>query len=470
MLQPYEWLEGWRGVLDLYASTWILVFTAALSALWLAAGIVGSRIPEPVDGSPAPPRAWPRRRAVAGAALLLALCATQAWLHRGEKNPFLASSRPDLGIERWTNADGYATLLDGHLAQGDGLALLPLVRLFRAEAPLEPTEFDRRAGHLYLVSLVQGVLGTYWGFVGINVVAWWSASLLVWWLARRRWPGEAVPALAALLVATGQGFVFLSSAPQAHVPALAGFALVLALSDRLGTWQRAPARSGAARGAKIGWAAGAAGLVYLTYVPSLLFLCLYGAPLRRWRAILAASIVALALVLGWQAAGSAIGLRFSGGNNDLIGEAAGGWLRVTTTGVQEVLGHLHHGSLRGILVGAFYYPWWALAVVGLCTSRPEARRWSLAVLVAGALPAIAFATRFQLPRVAYFAYPAVYVLAAQGIVWLAAHAPVPARLARWGRPAIGGLLALGLALLSNADLAGEYHLTHWFHNSMGTVW
>ena len=69
----------------------------------------------------------------------------------------------------------------------------------------------------------------------------------------------------------------------------------------------------------------------------------------------------------------------------------------------------------GSSVGAFPYPFWLLAGLGLLVSPRRARIWALAVFVAAVLPAIAFSTRFHLPRLAYFAYPALYLLAGAGI-------------------------------------------------------
>ena len=66
-------------------------------------------------------------------------CASWGWsTHAGDRNGFLASSRPESGVEAWTSADGYATVLDGIPAQGDGLFLLPLLKTFLDEGPPGP--------------------------------------------------------------------------------------------------------------------------------------------------------------------------------------------------------------------------------------------------------------------------------------------------------------------------------------------
>jgi hypothetical protein len=435
-----------------------------------------------LSGTARPPWWW--------AAVLLALCTLELLTHTGEQNGWVASSRPTSGVETWTTADGYAILFDGIPAQGDGLALLPMLSLFAGDAPPRPSEFDRRAGHVYLVSLLQRPLGLYWSFAAVNLVSWWIAALAVWWLGRRRWPESSVPWLASAFVATGQGFTFVAAAPQAHGVALASFAAVLALAEALRVWQAPSARSGLGNWAKLGWAVGAAGLIYLANVPALIFLWLYAAAraprramLLRWLAgVATASLVALAIVAAWQVYASALlGLSFAGGNNDLVGEAARGWISDVRRGMMYVVGQLHADSPRGILGAAFYYPWWLLAVIGYAASDRENRRWTLAIILAASLPTIAFSTRFGLPRVAYFMFPAVYLLAARGVEIAAirllnplrATVAAPHTLREAFRPAplaVAGALALGLILMGNVDLLGNQQLNLWFHYSQGNGW
>jgi hypothetical protein len=490
---PGDWMATWRGVLELGASLWIVGFIASLPALWVleAAAVRLARwrrrdLPPPGSGplrsadSPALPGgkgnvAAPAdaaaaaslsiRKTAAWAAVLLAVCLAELLLHEGERNPFVATSRPESGVVDWTVADGYATLLDGRIAQGDGLFLLPLLRLFLGERPPEPSEFDRRAGHVFLVSLLAKPLGAYWAFAAVNLLSWWLASLAVWWLARRRWPGTPVPSIAGLLTATGQGFIFMSTAPQAHAAAFAAFALVLALTEALRLWRPdAPLRAWL----RAGWAAGAAGLIYLVYLPCLLYFWLFGLARGRLSGLAVASLAALTVVLGWERfASGLLGLSFSGGNNDLAGEALGGWVNLSRASAAHVVGQLHGSSVRGLLVGAFYYPWWLLAVCGLAVSTAEARRWALAVMLAAALPAVAFTTRFNLPRVAYFMYPALYPLAAAGIVWLAGTIGGRSAVTRW---VVMAALTGGLVALTNLDVVGVQRLALWFHHSAGREW
>ena len=460
---PAEWMATWRGVSDLAASLWLLGFFVALPAIWVVGAVIGRWRAGGVGGVSAGAHSGRGARLGYGwPVALLLVCALELALHNGERNPFVATSRPDAGVETWTTADGYAMLLDGQIAQGDGHFLLAQLRLFLGDAPPEGSEFDRRAGHVYLVSLLNAPLGAYWAFAGLNMLAWWAASLAVWWLGAQRWPGTLTPWIASLLTATGHGFIFMAAAPQAHAVAFGAFALLLALIDRSGV----QTGGSVATWARLGWTIGAAGLVYLVHLPALVALWLLGAARARLSGLLMATGVALAVVLSWEAVGGrALGLTFSGGNNDLAGEAARGWMNVATRSASHLVGQLSASSIRGLFGGAYWYPWWALAVAGWWVSGGENRRWTLAVLVAVALPAIAFTTRFNLPRVAYFTFPAVYLLC--GAALSAALRAAPTRIAGW---AVLALAMAGLVSLSNADLVGLQQLYLWFHYSQGNQW
>ena len=465
---PADWMASWSGIADLAASLWLLAFFVTLPVLWAAEAVVIRLRRGPYASVPAVTRAtWEgptrvgRLRAAWPVALLL-VCGIELALHHSERSPFVATSRPDAGVEAWTTGDGYALLLDGHVAQGDGLFLLPMLELFLGDKPPSPSEFDRRAGHVYLVSLLASPLGAYWGFAGLNLLCWWAASWAVWWLGERRWPGTPVSWIASLLTATGHGFIFMATAPQAHAPAFASFALLLALADRLSVTTGGTLRAWA----RIGWAVGAAGLVYLVHLPALLVVWLAGLRHARLAGLALCGALALAIVLAWELVGGRLlGLSFSGGNNNLAGEALRGWLGLARGGASHLVGQLHASSLRGLFGGAFWYPWWALAVAGWWVSSTENRRWTLAIVVAAALPAIAFTTRFNLPRVAYFMFPAIYLLCGAGIGALT-RGSLPRSL---GVAAAIALIAL-LVALSNADVIGLQQLYLWFHYSQGNKW
>ena len=409
-------------------------------------------------------------------AVAIVLTCTVEWhLHGDAANPFLATSRPEAGMENWTNADGYATILDGHPAQGDGLFLLNLLGLFMGDRPAIFGEFDRRAGHVYLVSLLQAPLGTYWAFAITNLLAWITSAFAVWRLGWRRWPNRAVGEVAAIMVATGQGFIFMSSAPQAHPTAFAAFAVVLVLLDEVGLWTSRGAAE--VRGAvAAAWATGIAGLLYFGHIPLALMTWVFGTGRIRTAVLMGLTLGSFAIATTWQWYGEwLLGLRFSGGNNDLAGGAVRIWLRIMSEGLWSFRWQFHAGSIRGLLIGAFYYPWWVLALIGLAITAYRTRAWALAVFVGAIAPAIAFSPQFRLPRVAYFAFPAVYLLAAAGLVAVASALTPNSvltneRTRQLFRGAIVAAGLAGLALLTNLDLLGNQTFTVWFHQAQENEW
>jgi len=467
-------------LLDLSVSLWVTFWAATYAAMrvgavvptvagWFPGDRIGSGQPSKPHGASSPIRTWVLALAIA------ATCAAEWHVHGGEANPFLATSRPEAGMENWTNADGYSTILDGYPAQGDGLFLLNLLGLFMGDRPAISGEFDRRAGHVYLVSLLQAPLGTYRAFATVNLIAWITSAFAVWRLGWRRWPDRAVGEVAAVMVATGQGFIFMSTAPQAHPTAYAAFVVVLVLLDEVDIWTaRGPSQL---RGSIVAaWAMGVAGLLYFGHIPLAFVTWVFGAGRVRPAILAGITVTAFAIATAWQWYGELLlGLRFSGGNNDLAGGAVKIWLRIMSEGLWSFRWQFHAGSIRGLLVGTFYYPWWILALFGLAVTTSRTRTWALAVLVGSIAPAIAFSPQFRLPRVSYFAFPAVYLLAAAGLIALAS-AVVPSGKTsdqRIGTIARGVIIATGLAVLAvltNLDLAGDQTFTVWFHQAQDNAW
>ena len=219
---------------------------------------------------------------------------------------------------------------------------------------------------------------------------------------------RTVGEVAAVMVATGQGFIFMSTAPQAHPTAYAAFVVVLVLLDEVDIWTaRGPSQL---RGAIVAaWAMGVAGLLYFGHIPLAFVTWVFGAGRVRPAILAGITVTAFAIATAWQWYGELLlGLRFSGGNNDLAGGAVKIWLRIMSEGLWSFRWQFHAGSIRGLLVGTFYYPWWILALFGLAVTTSRTRTWALAVLVGSIAPAIAFSPQFRLPRVSYFAFPAVY--------------------------------------------------------------
>ncbi|MSQ43067.1 MAG: hypothetical protein EXR45_02490 [Chloroflexi bacterium] len=471
-------------LLDLAVSLWATIWVGAFAAISIGSvnpgvrGLFGSDTRLFEQDPPSGPSSFRSGKRVWGFAILLALICVAEWgTHGGARNGFLASSRPEAGMEDWTAADGYATVLDGHPAQGDGLFLLNLVGLFTAERPAISGEFDRRAGHVWLASLLHRPFGSYWAFALVNLAGWYASAIGVWWLGRRRWPQTWTGELAALMVATGQGFIFMSTAPQAHPAAFGAFVIGLMVFDHLNLWSVVQTRReqwAAILGSA--WMTGIAGLLYFGHIPLLLTTWIFGGPRMRVQPLLAVSAGALAIVTAWQVVGeNLLGLRFSGGNNDLAGGAIRIWLRIISEGAWSLRWQFHAGSIRGLLVGAFYYPWWILAIIGIFASPRRSRTWALCILAGTLLPAIAFAPQFRLPRAAYFAFPAVYLLAGAALYMIsqAIATRFATRSDHW-RTAAGlvacAVVIAGLATLTNLDLTGDQTFNVWFHEAQGNSW
>ncbi|MCX5985018.1 MAG: hypothetical protein NTX54_00665 [Chloroflexi bacterium] len=406
----------------------------------------------------------------------LGLCSLEWYLHRDDRNPFLASSRPEANVDTWLTADGYAMLLDGHIAQNDGTSLLPMLRMFTGDARPAPSEFDARAGHLYFVSFLVPWLGTYWAFAGTNLVFWWLAVVSVWWLGNRNWSKKSIGLIGAVLVATSQGFIFMGTAPQPHAVAFGLFGVLLVAHDLLLNRRLDASFSKAVR---FGWATGSSGLIYFVHVPSLIYLWL-AMPLRtHWRVMVIGTLTTLSILTVWQIIGSYLGLSFSGGNSALATEAVANWVTIFRGGLQNIAAWGHYSRPRGTMLGAFWYPWWILAAIGWWKSPRIARNWAMVVLIAAFAPALLFTTRFQLPRVAFFAYPGMLLLASVGIDEIAklssrivssfASGTAPVRREAYIATVISILVAL--ATVTNRDLiTGSLRFAVNFHYALGTEW
>ena len=467
-----DYLGQWSALADHYVG---LFLTILIAGIGVSQFILNTRRmplaswPRPPDRLSGQRRSASLRthwRSAATSLAIISLCTLEWGLHLDDRNPWLASSRPEANEDRWLGADGYAMLLDGHLAQNDGTFLLDLARTFLDEAPPIPGGFDRRAGHVYLVSTLIRPFGAYWGFLLTNLVAWCGAALLIRWIGNRLWPGTSTGTIGAILVATGQGFIFTGTAPQAHAVAYGALAVLLALAER---WNVPTTGARLATWARLGWLTGVGGLIYFVHLPFLLYAALDANLRRDWRGLGVASATALTILYAWQVVGDAIGLNFAGGNNDLSGEAITNWVRIARGGLQELVAWGHYSSPRGVLVGAFWLPWIALAAAGWWVSPARARRWAAAVCVAGFAPALAFTTRFQLPRVAYFAYPGVLLLVGAAIASLSAI--VARHYGTRAGVAIAGTLLLCLGAVTNLDIfTGSLRFAVDFHYAPGTEW
>jgi hypothetical protein len=410
-------------------------------------------------------------------AALGVICLAGVLTHTGSRNGFLASSRPvysDYSGLADLPAEGYVSWLGSVPVLHDAESFIRLVALFLGQHGPEQTGFlDRRAGYAYLVALVVPWSGAYAGFLAANVLLWWASAAATFWLVRCRWGDTSLAWATSLLVAAGHGFVFMAGLPMSYVAAYAGMALLLALGERLEVF-RAPRWSA---WLVLGWGAGVASTIYFTHVPIAIFWWVYGLRRVPWRYLAGATALAFAISFSWEVVGtSLVGLAFLTDNTAQVGEAIGRWLANVEAPWSAMADYFRGSSIRGTLLGAFWYPWWLLAAVGFAASTRADREWALAVGIAGLVPALAILAMLPLPRIAYYMYPAVYVMAAKGALALGHLA------ARWftggagvgaSRPvalAVAAAALAGLCLASNVDLVGFELPNVWFHFSAGSRW
>lgn len=401
------------------------------------------------------------RRTVVWLGILAFLCAAQLASHTGRRSGFLESSRPVHSVNELLPGDGYVSWVGTVPVLHDADGLLTLTALFLGDRGPEATGIlDRRAAYAYLASLMIPSTGAYTGFMLVNWIFWWAGAASMYWFVGQRWRSERLAVAVSFLVATGNGFVFMAGVPMSYLPAYASVAIILALSEWLGAFDRHPTLR---VWLLLGWAAGVASTIYFAHIPLLIFWWVYGARRIPWRCLVAATFLVLGISLGWELVGrTLVGLEFTTDNSSAIDSSLRGWLSTVLRPWHEMLIYLRGGpvagaaAIRGTLLSAFPYPWWALASLGFITSPPEDRTWALALVMAGLVPAIVILSLLPLPRGAFYMYPAVYFMAARGALRL--------------RPVAGGAALVLLALVSNLDLLGVHRFVTHFHESMGAAW
>ena len=394
-------------------------------------------------------------------ALLALLCTVELVTHTGRRSGFLESSRPVLSVNHLLPGDGYVSWVGTVPVLHDADGLLTLTSFFLGERGPEATGIlDRRAAYAYLASLTIPLAGAYPGFMLVNALFWWAGGVAVYWLVRRRWRSEPLAIAVSFLVATGNGFIFMAGVPMSYLAAYATFALILALAEWLGAFER---HASLRAWLLLGWAAGVASTIYFAHIPLLIVWWVYGLRRAPWRCLVAATLLVLGISTAWELFGrTLVELEFTTDNSSAIDASFRGWLAAFQRPFAELLVYLRGGpvagaaAIRGTLLSAFPYPWWALAALGFVTSPPEDRSWALALVMGGLVPAIVILSLLPLPRGAFYMYPAVYFMAARGAL-------------RLGR--VAGPLALGgLALVSNLDLFGVRIFISRFHESLGAAW
>jgi hypothetical protein len=410
-----------------------------------------------------------------GAVVLAALVLAQTMTHLDVRSAYLYMTLPGFPVGAGTGADGYMYWLETHPTYQESWQFARQAAIYDgAETELTTGDHDARAAYSYLGALLAGPLGYFGAFVTLNVLFWLVASLATWYLAAALLGNGPAAYAAALLTATGQGFVFMAGTPMSYVAGYAWGAVLLALAAR---WRLFGWQSRATRWLIWGWLCGVAGLFYFTHIVLVGTAWVFG--LRRVPIghLVLYTAVALAIPGTWFLFGHyAIGLQF---RETTAQDLAGSVRRLADIATHTPLllpDAAGEHSVRA-LVGGYYYAVLALAAAGMVAAPPRRRAWYLAVALCGLGPAFVLHMIPVTQRYGYLAYPAIHVAAAEGAWrlgrecqrWLAAFATrVPVTLLRGAySPASVGCWAYGaLALVvviqlvqANADLWRVYHFS-----------
>ncbi len=499
-------LEAWLNLgLAFFASSYLLL--AILDGLWRSLQRwrqVNGRAAAAPHPSPVGTDNTARRAAQTGSALrlgsylrrwsvpsLLALVvAVEILAHAGPRSPHVTGLQPTRSPGAFTHAEGYISFLGGvpvYLeAQNE---VVPLAMAFSGEVASGQNlggPNDDRAGYAYLLALAASVLSYYPAGLLINGLFWWLASMAVWSLGRTFFGNGPRAIAAALLTATSQGLTFWSATPMSYVVGLAWFAILLAVATRwrIAGWGGAAVRHRLA----FGWLVGVTGLFYVVPQVALGWMGMFVLRRAAWWGILFAAAMAVALLRVWQVAGKMGGLAFDPRVVASLGYVGGqptlaNWLEFWAQVPQPLLTDLSRYQLIGALVGGFYYPLLFASLVGIIVARPRRQQWYAAVLVAGlgaGVIASQIHTISSTSRYIYWAYPALYLAAAEGSWFLGRR--VGEAVMRWrswnaaggwptgiARGALAALVLFQLAV-SLADVFGQYHFVVLLTWAPGLRW
>ena len=393
--------------------------------------------------SPRQPALRKRARHWLPVLLFVVLIGAQTMARTGEFGGFVDSTKPARGFDQtFTTADGYVLFWDGIPVNGDAIGFLSLTRFMQGQrGPGGTGIYDRRAGYSYLGALAAPLMEHYRSFVVLNALAWLGAALTMYWLGGRLLGSRPAAWMAGTLTATGQGFSYMVGTPVSTLLGFASVALLLAFVEWSGLL-RPPFRW--RDWLHTGWLIAAVSLIYPIYLALLAFVWLYGlrhVPLTR---LLGYSALVLGLAQVWPLFGTTVvGLQFDTTNSALLGEALNSWWSALLSGWHDFLNTLRLVESAGTIYAAFPGAILLAAAYGYVVAGPRVRRWALALCLATLLASLLFTIRYAIPRTAFFAYPAIYLLAAAGLTH-AAHTMgrwrLTGRLAARGR----GMLAAGV--------------------------
>ena len=347
--------------------------------------------------------------------LFTVMIGAQTLARTGDFGGFVDSTKPvRIPGQTFTTADGYVIFWDGIPVNGDATSFLDMTKFMQDQRGSEGTGiYDRRAGYSYLGALASLLMGHYQSFVSLNALAWLGAALAMYWLGGRLLGSRLAAWTAGTLTATGQGFSFMVGTPVSTLLGFASVALVLAFVEWTGLL-RPPFRW--RDWLHTGWLIAAVSLIYPVYLALLAFTWLYGlrrVPLTR---LLGLSVLVLGLAQVWPLIGATVvGLAFDTTNSALLAEALNRWWSAFSLGLHDFLGRIRTVATAGTIYAAFPGGMLLAAAYGYVVAGKRVRRWALALCLATLLASAVFTIVFAIPRTAFFAYPAIYLLAAAGL-------------------------------------------------------
>ena len=395
--------------------------------------------------------------------LFTVLIGAQTVARTGDFAGFVDSTKPVHNrLSQIFAADGYIRYWEGIPVHGDATSFLALTRFLQGQQGPENTGiYDLRAGYAYVGALASLLLGHYRTFVALNALAWLGAALAMYWLGERLLNSRLAAWTAGTLTATGLGFSFAVGTPVATLVAFASVAAVLAFVEWVGLF-RPPFRW--RDWLHAGWLIAAASLIYPVHLALLGFIGLYGLRRAPFVRLVGLGTVTVALAQAWPTTGATIvGLQLDTTNSALIGTALHDWWSALLPGLRHFLHILGTAPSAGTIYAAFPGLMLLAAAYGYVVAEERVRQWTLALCLITLLPAMLFTILFAIPRTAFFAYPAIYLLAAVGVTQLAqatASWRLPGRLS----PVVVILGLLLLVIPSVAALVGYGGVDSDFHH------
>ena len=351
--------------------------------------------------------------------LFTILIAAQAVARTGDFAGFVDSTKPArIPSQTFTSADGYVLFWDGIPVNSDAMSFLDLTRFLQGQRGPDNTGiYDLRAGYAYIGALASLLLGHYRSFVALNALAWLGSALAMYWLGERLLNSRLAAWTAGTLTATGQGFSFMVGTPVSTLLGFASVAMVLAFVEWSGLL-RPPFRW--REWFHTGWLIVAVSLLYPVYLVLLAFIWLYGFRRAPFVYLLGLGAMTLALAQAWLLIGSTVvGLEFDATNSALLAEALHLWWSALLHGLRDFLRTVRLVASAGTIYAAFPGVLLLAAAYGYLVAGQRVRRWALALCLATLVSALLFTIRFAIPRTAFFAYPAIYLLAAAGLAHVA---------------------------------------------------